>query len=110
MLVEISLGSKQPCGMRNDEMNEINDQVQSSTTQKKPELIGVVTKTNNQKTIKVTIEMHVKHRKYGKYQKRSSVVHAHDESNSCKEGDLVRIFACKRYYKSKTWVVESILK
>lgn len=91
-------------------MQAMNDQVRSSAIQKKPELVGIVSKTNNHKTVKVTIEMHVKHRKYGKYQKRSSVVHAHDESNSCKEGDLVRIIACKRYSKTKAWVVESILK
>ena len=56
------------------------------------------------------LERQVKHPLYGKYIKRSTKVHVHDEDNSCTEGDLVRISECRPISKSKSWRVIEILE
>jgi small subunit ribosomal protein S17 len=56
-----------------------------------------------QKTIVVLVERRVKHSKYGKYIKRSTKLHVHDEENSCQEGDMVEIRECRPLAKTKTW-------
>jgi small subunit ribosomal protein S17 len=66
-------------------------------------LTGRVTSAAMDKTVTVLIERRVKHPLYGKFIKRSSKVHAHDESNACGEGDLVRIEQCRPLSKTKTW-------
>ncbi len=81
-----------------------------NSEKKKPELVGMVVLCGGNKTAKILIEKHVKHRKYGKYIKRSTIVHAHDESNICRAGNFVCITACKRYSKTKSWVVTEVLK
>lgn len=68
-------------------------------------LSGVVVSNNADKTITVKVERTVKHPKYGKIIKRSTKVHAHDENNSAKMGDVVTIQECKPYSKSKSWLL-----
>lgn len=70
---------------------------------------GVVTSNKMDKTITVMIERVVKHPVYGKYIKRSSKVHAHDESNECNLGDTVEVSECRPLSKSKTWNLEKIV-
>ena len=55
---------------------------------------GRVVSNKMDKTITVLIERKVKHPMYGKYVKRSTKVHAHDENNECQEGDLVAVAEC----------------
>tara|TARA_B100000029_G_scaffold516815_1_gene634968 strand:+ start:9174 stop:9467 length:294 start_codon:yes stop_codon:yes gene_type:complete len=69
------------------------------------QLSGLVVSDKADKTITVKIERRVKHPMYGKIIKRSTKVHAHDESNSAKVGDFVTIQECKPYSKSKSWVL-----
>jgi len=66
-------------------------------------LFGRVTSAAMDKTITVLVERRVKHPLYGKFIKRSTKVHAHDEANRCSEGDLVRIEQCRPLSKTKTW-------
>jgi small subunit ribosomal protein S17 len=66
-------------------------------------LQGVVVSDKMDKTITVMIERKVKHPVYGKYIKRSTKVHAHDEDNTCKMGDTVIVELCRPVSKSKTW-------
>jgi len=66
-------------------------------------LTGRVTSDKMEKTITVMIERRVKHPIYGKYVKRSTKLHAHDEQNECQEGDLVTIEQCRPISKSKAW-------
>ncbi len=66
-------------------------------------VMGVVTSNKMDKTITVMIERVVKHPVYGKYIKRSSKVHAHDEKNECNMGDTVEVVECRPLSKSKTW-------
>jgi len=57
----------------------------------------------------VLVERHVKHALYGKYLRRSTKLHAHDEDNACKEGDLVRVTECRPLSKTKNWRVVEII-
>ena len=70
---------------------------------------GRVISNKADKTITVLLERHVKHPLYGKYMKRSTKVHAHDENNECGEGDMVAITECRPISKTKSWRVVEIL-
>ena len=67
------------------------------------QLTGVVISDKADKTITVKVERKVKHPTYSKIMKRSTKVHAHDEANEAKIGDVVTVHECKPYSKSKTW-------
>ena len=67
------------------------------------QLTGVVVSNKADKTITVKIERKVKHPTYSKIMKRSTKVHAHDEENVAKIGDVVTVEECRPYSKSKTW-------
>ena len=62
---------------------------------------GVVASDKGDKTIKVVVPFQTRHPKYGKYLKRRSVLHAHDETNDAKEGDKVEIAECRPLSKTK---------
>ncbi len=72
-------------------------------------LQGVVVSDKMDKTITVAIERKVKHPVYGKFVKRTTKVHAHDESNECKAGDTVIVEQCKPISKSKTWRLVQVI-
>jgi small subunit ribosomal protein S17 len=67
------------------------------------QLTGVVISDKADKTITVKVERKVKHPTYSKIMKRSTKVHAHDEENTAKVGDVVTVQECRPYSKSKTW-------
>ena len=69
---------------------------------------GVVVSDKMNKTITVRVERQVKHPVYGKYMRKSSKVHAHDEENSCQIGDTVTVVECRPLAKTKTWMLRSI--
>lgn len=71
---------------------------------------GRVTSDKMDKTITVLIERRVKHPIYGKYVKRSTKLHAHDEHNECKEGDVVTIEECRPLSKSKAWRLVKVVE
>src|SRR5438093_12623970 len=62
---------------------------------------GVVASDKGDKTIKVVVNYQMRHPKYGKYLKRRTVLHAHDEKNEAHEGDLVQIAECRPLSKTK---------
>ena len=62
---------------------------------------GVVASDKGDKTIKVVVNYQTKHPKYGKYLKRRTSLHAHDEKNDAKEGDTVEIAECRQLSKTK---------
>ncbi len=72
--------------------------------------VGRVTSNKMQKTVTVRLERLVKHPLYGKYIRRSSKVHAHDENNECNEGDTVRISQSRPSSKTKSWKVLEIVE
>ena len=66
-------------------------------------LTGVVTSNSGNKSIRVTIDYKVKHPKYGKFMRRRTVLHAHDEKNEAQAGDLVEIQDTRPLSKTKRW-------
>jgi len=72
---------------------------------------GVVSSNKMTKTITVEVERKVKHPLYGKFVKKTSRFHAHDEKNECAIGDIVKIMETRPLSKTKRWrLVEIILK
>ena len=71
---------------------------------------GRVISNKMDKTITVMVERKVKHPLYGKYIRRSSKFHAHDENNECQEGDVVTIAECRPISKSKTWRLVEVVE
>lgn len=66
-------------------------------------LQGTVVKNSMDKGIVVYVERRVKHPIYGKFIKRSTKVHAHDDTNTCNVGDTVVVQECKPISKTKCW-------
>ena len=71
---------------------------------------GEVVSDKMDKTISVLIYRQVKHKKYGKYIRRSSVFKAHDETNRAKVGDRVRISETRALSKTKRWKLMEVLE
>jgi len=76
----------------------------------KRSLMGQVVSDKMEKTITVLIERKVKHPVYGKYVKRSTKLHVHDERNEAKIGDFVIISETKPKSKTKAWMLLNIVK
>ena len=74
------------------------------------ERIGVVASNKMDKSIVVSIERRVKHPLYGKFVKKTSRFVAHDEKNSCNEGDTVRIMETRPLSKRKNWRLVEIIE
>ena len=68
-------------------------------------LQGVVVSDAMDKTVVVRVERRVMHPVYKKFIRRSKKYSAHDETNSCKVGDFVRIEECAPISKTKSWTV-----
>jgi len=71
---------------------------------------GKVVSDKMEKSIVVMVERRVKHPLYGKYVKRSTKLHAHDEQNECNIGDTVIVQESKPYSKTKSWKLISIVE
>ena len=82
----------------------------STETKATPALTGRVASDKMNKTITVVIERLVRHPLYGKYVRRSTKLHAHDENNECQQGDLVMIEQCRPLSKTKSWKLVKVLE
>ena len=71
---------------------------------------GVVLSSKRDKTITVKVERKVKHPLYKKILRRSSKLRAHDQENTCDEGDLVTIQECRPLSKTKSWKLLKVEK
>lgn len=71
---------------------------------------GRVISDKMDKTVTVQVERLVKHPLYGKYIRRSTKLHAHDENNECQTGDTVTIQQCRPLSKSKSWRLVEIVE
>ena len=74
------------------------------------EKIGIVVSTKMQKTIVVEIEMRKAHPKYKRVMKSNKKFYAHDEQNSARMGDVVRIREARPLSKLKRWTLEEIVR
>lgn len=79
-------------------------------SKKRNEVVGEVVSDTMNKTISVRVYRLVKHKKYGKFIRRSSVFKAHDENNTAKLGDKVRIFETRPLSKTKRWTLAEVLE
>lgn len=79
-----------------------------STEKSARTVTGKVVSDKMDKTITILLERKVKHPIYGKYVKRSTKIHAHDESNECRIGDSVTVQESRPLSKSKTWTLVRI--
>ncbi len=71
---------------------------------------GRVVSSKMNKTITVVVDWQVGHPLYGKFVRRRTKLHAHDENNDCKEGDLVLVEECRPLSKTKTWKLVKVLE
>ena len=74
------------------------------------ERIGVVTSNKMEKSIVVMVERKVKHPLYGKFIKKSTKFIAHDQENTCNEGDTVKIMETRPLSKNKNWRLVEIIE
>lgn len=72
-------------------------------------LQGRVVSDKMDKTVTVMIERRVKHPLYGKFVRRSTKVHAHDENNECRIGDVVMVEQCRPLSKTKNWRIVKLV-
>jgi len=73
-------------------------------------LQGRVVSNKMDKTITVLVERQVQHPIYGKFIRRSTKVHAHDENNECQSGDTVIVEQCRPLSKTKTWRLVKVVE
>jgi len=71
---------------------------------------GVVTSNKMAKTITVAVERKVKHPMYGKFVKKTSKFHAHDEKDECSIGDTVKIMESRPLSKTKRWRLVEVIE
>jgi small subunit ribosomal protein S17 len=70
---------------------------------------GVVTSDKTDKTRKVQLDRLTKHPKYGKFLRRRTILHVHDEENASRLGDQVEIVQCRPMSKTKRWRVVRVV-
>jgi small subunit ribosomal protein S17 len=81
-----------------------------STRGRKNTETGQVISDKMDKTISVLVYRNVRHAKYGKFIKRTSVFKAHDEKNTAKTGDTVKIFSSRALSKTKRWKLMEVVQ
>ena len=81
-----------------------------ATGARRNEKVGNVVSTKMQKTIVVEVEMRKAHPKYKRIIKSSKKFYAHDEQNSARVGDVVRIRETRPLSKLKRWSLEEIVR
>lgn len=72
-------------------------------------VVGRVVSNKMEKSVTVAVERLIKHPVYGKFIRRTTKIVAHDEENSCREGDTVAITECRPISKRKSWRVVEIV-
>ena len=83
---------------------------EATEASRRNEKVGLVVSTKMQKTIVVEIEMRKAHPKYKRVMKSNKKFYAHDEQNSARVGDVVRIREARPLSKLKRWSLEEIVR
>ncbi|MGO9435587.1 MAG: 30S ribosomal protein S17 [Terracidiphilus sp.] len=91
-------------------MTATAEQAQAPATSRRNEKVGNVVSTKMQKTIVVEVEMRKAHPKYKRIVRSSKKFYAHDEQNSARVGDVVRIRETRPLSKLKRWSLEEIVR
>jgi small subunit ribosomal protein S17 len=82
----------------------------TTNTARKTTKVGLVTSSSADKSVVVRVENLVMHPLYQKFVRTSSKFMAHDEENTCNEGDRVLIEECRPLSKRKRWRVRKIIE
>ena len=82
----------------------------SETTRAPRTLVCRVVSDKMEKSATVLVERKVKHELYGKYVRRSTKLHVHDEQNECREGDLVEVVEGRPVSKTKAWRLHRVVE
>ena len=88
-------------------MSEVKQEVERNLRKTKT---GVVSSNKMDKSITVNVERKVKHPLYGKFVKKSTKFHAHDEKNECSIGDTVKIMETRPMSKTKRWRLVEVVE
>jgi small subunit ribosomal protein S17 len=91
-------------------MTAATENTQAPAASRRNEKVGNVVSTKMQKTIVVEVEMRKAHPKYKRIVKKSKKFYAHDEQNSARVGDVVRIRESRPLSKLKRWNLEEIVR
>jgi len=83
---------------------------QETASVRRKEFVGTVVSDKMQKTIVVKVDRRVRHGLYQKYVTRSRRFKAHDEKNTAKVGDLVRIIESRPLSRDKRWALQTIVR
>lgn len=86
------------------------EQTEQTPRGRKIEVVGEVVSNKMQKTISVLVYRMVRHKKYGKFLKKTSVFKAHDEKGQAKLGDIVRIHETRPLSKTKRWALSEVVE
>ena len=73
-------------------------------------LVGTVVSNKMDKTIVVAVETSEKHKKYGKFVKKTYKLKAHDENNECQIGDRGRVMETRPLSKDKRWRLVEVIE
>lgn len=71
---------------------------------------GRVVSDKMDKSITVAIDRFVKHPIYGKFVRKTTKLHVHDENNECAQGDTVEIRECRPLSKTKSWTLVRVVE
>ena len=88
----------------------MSEEIKSAERNLRKTRTGVVRSTKMDKTITVTVERRVKHPIYGKFVKKTTSFHAHDEKNECTPGDIVKIMETRPLSKTKRWRLVEVVE
>lgn len=86
------------------------DEKTSAQRNARRRLVGTVSSDKMDKTITVIWQRRVRHKRYGKYIKRNTRLHAHDEKSEARVGDLVEIQATRPLSKTKNWRLVKVIR
>ena len=96
--------------MADTQNTPVNTPETAPAASRRNEKVGIVVSTKMQKTIVVEIEMRKAHPKYKRVMKSNKKFYAHDEQNSARMGDVVRIREVRPLSKLKRWSLEEIVR
>ncbi|WP_446741840.1 30S ribosomal protein S17 [Silvibacterium acidisoli] len=91
-------------------MSSVEAGVESGVQKRRNEKVGHVVSTKMEKTIVVEVEMRKAHPKYKRVMKLNKKFYAHDEQNTARVGDMVRIRETRPLSKLKRWNLEEIIR
>jgi small subunit ribosomal protein S17 len=88
----------------------MNAEQTESPTKTARRTVGRVVSNKMNKSVTVSVERLIKHPVYGKFIRRTTKIMAHDEEQTCKEGDTVAIVECRPISKRKAWKVVEVIE